>query len=419
MKKSCVLIFLFLSLFLLSGVISDQITGDTITGQASNQATSVSISVTNNSALRIISPENTTYDYEEYILLDYADYLIESVWYKFNGTNNVSVNSSFYFQADPGVHTLYLYGNMSNGTELVDSVVFSVNAAPVPPIPSSGGGGGVKDKEEISFNKEQIGIVLKQGETKNESFYIRNNYGRAIDVKIEDFRLEEFLIDMSVREFSLKEGESREINLTFRANKDVIPTLYVGNLLVSTKSLEESILVFIEVESEELLFDIKAKLLEKPEVYEPLDKVRAEIQFYNLGEEEKAELNLEYLIKDEKGNIIVYDYQTIVVGTSLTLIKLFELPKSISDGKYVFYVKAEYNNKVASSSEWFNVKRKTLWDGFNECIQNLLGGIMENVKIIYFFLVIGLLFCILFLLRKRRKKKIIRKKYSSYKKRRK
>ena len=335
-----------------------------ITGQATSQETGVSVSVVSNiPSLEITSPQNITYTEGDYILLDWTENLIDRVWYNLDNTANTTINASFYFQTSVGSHTLYLYGNQSNGTVLSDQVIFSVTAAPAP-LPSGGGGGGrpreIIVKEPV---EEKIPIILQQGETKQVKLLLKNEENTEKRIRIEDQNIGNLLTKISDIEFYLSAGQSREVIFTFYAPLNKIPELYIEKVLVKTEdTTEKEISFYIEVESLDFLFDVKVEIPEKPEIFIPGEELIAIVDFYNLGKQEEAEVNIEYLIKNEQGKIIFGEKQSLIIGTSVTITKKLELPKNIEEGDYVFYVKATYDSKTASASKWFRIETKKIFN---------------------------------------------------------
>jgi len=326
-----------------------------------SQPTGVSVSVVSTaSALSIISPTSTgTYYSDDYILLDYTATLIDTVWYNLDNTANITINTSFYFQTTAGIHTLYLYGNKTNGTVLSDDVIFTVTA------PSTGGGGKaviIEDEVNISVEESEIPVAIKQGETKEVTLLIKNHYEKTTTIKLEDQNLNDLLISLSETTLTLSPGESREVTVTFTAKEDKTPDLYLEKIIIKTDSTQQDIWFYVEVESQGFLFDVKVNIPKEPTVYKPGEEILANVMFYNLGKEGDTDVNIEYVIKDTQGNIIFGEKQILIIGTSIDLVKTFKLPENIADGDYLFYVKATYQGKTAIASKWFTIKSESVFE---------------------------------------------------------
>jgi len=332
-----------------------------IISAGTSQETGVSVTVISDvSVLEIISPTATTYQEDDYILLNYTATLIDTIWYNLDEGSNTTINSSLYFQTSPGTHTLYLYGNQSNGTILSDSVTFNVET--VETVSVGGGRKTVRIEKEIpiTLEKERIEETLTQGESKLIKFLVENNYNEKVKVNIKSSGLENILKEISQTEFYLEVGESKEITLNITATEDLTPDLYLGGLTVETETTTKEIILAIEVESLEPLFDVKVEIPKTPTIYQPGEDLTAIIDFFNLGKAREVDVNIEYVIKNEEDEIVFGEKQTLIIGKTVRLTKSFKLPENIEEGSYVFYIKISYDNKTASASKWFTVKAPKL-----------------------------------------------------------
>ena len=62
---------------------------------------------------------------------------------------------------------------------------------------------------------------------------------------------------------------------------------------------------------------------------------------------------------DANGNEVLHTTEEVAVNTQMSFVKEFIIPADTKLGKYVLYVKATYDNSVASGSSWFNVGKPT------------------------------------------------------------
>jgi len=346
-----------------------------ITGYQTSRPTNVSVFVLPaQPTLQIISPTATTYDEGEPILLDYTAILIDTVWYNLDNSSNTTINQSFYFYASPGTHTLYLYGNLSNGTVLSDNVTFTVEEE------APGGKGTVtitpEEKIEIVLEKEIIEIALRQGEEKQIKLFVKNNEEKTVTVTLEDLDIDDFITSISRTEFPLNPGQTEEVLITFKAEENTIPNVYLEKILIKSDGSEKELSFYVEVESKEFLFDVDVNIPEEPALFYPGETLIANVMFYNLGVEGETEVSVEYLIKDpETDNIVFGEKQTLIIGTSTSLTKAFPIPSNIESGDYVFYVRAVYDSKTASASKWFRVLPVSI---LPKNIQKMLDGIRED-----------------------------------------
>lgn len=128
MERWCVLFFLGIILFLIiiNANILTQVTGETVTGEAT-QPVSMNISVRGPPSLTILSPKNETYIKNISLLLNYTVSDEDAVWYNLDSGTNTTIISSINFNTSQGSHTLYIYANNSKGTR-ERNVTFTVNS---------------------------------------------------------------------------------------------------------------------------------------------------------------------------------------------------------------------------------------------------------------------------------------------------
>ena len=242
--------------------------------------------------------------------------------------------------------------------------IYSAEETPVgtPPSSSGGGGGGSRTsvKSDILVDKETIHVTLKQGEAKQESFVIKNSGDKKTKVKIVNHLLSDY-VKTDEQEFYLEKGESKIITFDFIAGEDAIPDMYLGKVLVLVEGVEKEILIAVEIESKKALFDVGVRVPRKFLYVLPGDELLTEVELYNLGEEKRVDVVLEYFIRDFEGNVIVSEEETLAVETRTSFIKTFEIPENIKRGRYLFYTRIIYDEQLASASAWFNVGRNFYW----------------------------------------------------------
>lgn len=355
MKKRIISLLAIASILIITiPLISSEVT---IAGHATSQPTNVSVFVLPpHPILKIISPTETIYTENEYILLDYSAVLIDTVWYNIDNSQNTTINQSdlpFYFKESKGTHTLYLYGNTTtNGTILSDNVTFQVQKKP-----SAGRAKIEPEKIEVVVDKEVIELSLEQGQEKQISVFVKNNEEEKVNVQIENLDIGDFITSISRTELVLEPGQQEEILITFKAENDTIPEVYLEKILIKTIESEKEISFYVEVQSKDVLFDVDIFIPEDPAIFYPEENLTAQVLIYNLGQTSQTEVRIEYIIKNPETNkVTVGEEQTLIITKALTNItKSFTLPIDIDPGNYVFYVKALYDSKTASASKWFKV----------------------------------------------------------------
>jgi len=249
--------------------------------------------------------------------------------------------------------------NQGTGTFIFNVTQFTNYSAEETPSESPGGGssggsGSVTITGPIfDVIPNQISINLRQGEVRTREIAITNNLNRPLKIKIETEKLGDFLL-IKEQEFTLNSKEVKYLDLDFIIRKDVVPDLYIGKIIVSSEDEEEEILTVVEVESIGALLDVYLEIDQRSKRVFKGEEVLAQIKMFNLGER-RTDVNIEYQIRDDEDNILLTTEETIAIEVQTSLIKNFGLPEEIKEGKYVLYIRATYNNEVASASDFFEV----------------------------------------------------------------
>lgn len=224
---------------------------------------------------------------------------------------------------------------------------------------SSGGGGGIISKifpikKGISVSTENIKVSLKPGEVNSQTFVITNQDTKKLRINIENPKLKDFIIIRNPV-FDLAPGESKEIAIDIIARQDTVPNLYLGKILVKTEFEEKEILVVINVESLGALLDVRTKIQEDYLKILPGDELLAEISLFNLGAEGRADITIEYIIKNYEGNEISVGQESLAIETQANFLRKIIIPQDTGYGKYALYVRVEYNGEIASASDNFEI----------------------------------------------------------------
>ncbi len=217
----------------------------------------------------------------------------------------------------------------------------------------SGGGSSAATTKNFSIDREEINVILKPEQSKLEELTITNHEKTNLSIIISNPDLKEF-ITISQDKFILEPKQEKTIILDFEAYENTIPNLYLGELIINGDATRKRVLVSIEVESKQPIFDIKIELLEESLPVLPGKELLTNISIYNLGEPGEFDVLIEYIIMNERGQEILLDSETVTVNDQLSFIKSFKIPKNIEIDRYVLYVKVTYEGETGSSSVWFS-----------------------------------------------------------------
>jgi len=271
----------------------------------------------------------------------------------------------------------------------------SPEVVPTPLSTGGGGGGGgvaitpiITLVKDFWIDSENIKVSLKPGEVKKGKLTLKNIGSGKLDFVINNTLLKDFVF-IRESQFSLAEDELKVLELDFIASENVNLGLYIGKLIISADGgdLTKEVLIAINVESKDSLFDVNVFIPSQFKSLFPGEELLAKIEIINLGEIENVNADIIYSVKNDEGFEILSGLESLKISRRADLVKTFVLPEEILPGVYALYVEVIYNNKIASSTEFFHVKRTIPW---------LIVIILISLIIFLFLLII---FC------KRRKKK--------------
>lgn len=234
---------------------------------------------------------------------------------------------------------------------------FSVYSAEETPVitPPGGGGGGIT--RDFSINPEEIKISLKERESTTKEITIKNTGNREIEITLQNAGLNG-LIKINETNFTLKPRKSKTIFLEISVNTPA--GLYIEKLIISGAGTEKELVVFIEVESKEVLFDVDLKIPRRFTYVLPGEIISAKINLHNLKDEKEVEANISYIIKDSEREELISEQETLKIEGKKVFTKDFKIPEDAKFGRYILYVKLDYENKIASASDLFTIGKPSL-----------------------------------------------------------
>lgn len=263
---------------------------------------------------------------------------------------------------------------------------------------SSGGGGGgsgggsseeiipVPKSDKFIIDQNQISVSLTQGEVSTQTFTITNRKSTSVDFTIKS-QISEGLIFIKESEFNLSPGESKEVSIDLIAREDTRPTLYLGKIIVNGGNEQNEILVAINVESKGALLDVRAEIPLRYQKIQPGEELLTNINMFNLGISKRADINIKYVVTDFNGNTITTKNETLAIETQTSFVTSIDIPLNTPYGKYVLYVEATYDGKVAGATANFEVvsgvvtKNEKIFIGIIIVTLMLLGlGIYYHLK---------------------------------------
>lgn len=314
------------------------------------------------------TPDNNEIDLDDYIMVSNNSIIINSTALpNFNKSatlylyNLAFINPKIMKDGENCPSTICNLINYSGGTFVFNVSHFTSYSLQETPdedthaaSPSGGGGGTITATSAFALDKGQIFATLSPGEVKTEEFVITNTGG-----KVASFRIDNLFTDFIARGEDvvvLNPGESKAISIYILARIDTAPDLYIGKLVVSSGGIKKEVLIAIEVESKGILLDVRTEILAEHKTMLAEEDVLAEMRLFNLGGDlGRKDVLIEYIIKDYEGNEIIKESESLAIETQVTFIKRINLLNNAKEGRYILYVRAIYEDKIASSSDNFEI----------------------------------------------------------------
>ena len=194
---------------------------------------------------------------------------------------------------------------------------------------------------------------MKQGESKRVNIGIKNNDAKKIEVSLKQSGLND-IIRIRNPEISLESGETKIVAIDLIALEELAPGNYLGKIIATFSGKEKEILLSVDISSKKALFDVSVRIHDQYQNVARGSSLFAEIELINLGEK-RADAELEYLIKNKAGEIIVRETETVAVETKADLIKEFKIPENAKPGDYILQITSAHNGEKATASAWFKV----------------------------------------------------------------
>ncbi len=270
------------------------------------------------------------------------------------------------------------------------------------PSPTSGGGGSALTKitEEFSVDIDELKVRIVLNDVKEREIKIKNTGENNITIKasLEGEEMEE-IISFENDELSLAVGEEEIIKLNITAIKLKI---YAGKIILSSMAKTKEVLVTINTQSKETLFDISIAIPE--DIVNKDEALKAQVNLIPLGEK-GVDVILKYLIKDFKGKVYHEESKTFYIDEQKSFAKEFKISK-LEYGHYVLGIEMTYAGGFASTSIHFEVKEEEKPSTFIKAYYMYF--------IILIILIIAVLF-VIFELRKMQKYKRYKKEYTIWK----
>ena len=285
--------------------------------------------------------------------------IINGVVWNFNSSVDIFGNTN-QFDNTTAVGSYTWSVNCSDELNNVgNSSVRNFTITSVPPVsPTGGGGGSVGGSETIAVVEENPFVVQDSYETtislnhiEDDKISIENTGLTPRVVNVQVLTIQDILI-LDESQLTIDAESSKD--LTFRLTPPKEPGIYVGKIIISSESFQETVLVSINVKTEKSLFDIIMSVINEDKRVRNGENLSVQIDLLQMGIREKMDVTLEYVLKDFDGKNYFTESETIAVDTQKTLMKDFSVDE-IPNGDYVLGVQLVYPDGVAVASSQIKI----------------------------------------------------------------
>ncbi len=321
-----------------------------------------------------IAAQVISQNYKQRVVISSGGEDISSQSYKMNvavGLLNSVVTSSSYVNHIGFFHTVLLADNQpcTFAFECEGGFCCSgrCSSSSCPTVASGGGGGGaavgvsggssnltqvqkviVKD---FSINTSSIKEKVPLQDSKLVAFKIKNTGNADLNFTLSISGVNDF-VSLSENNFALEANQEKTIIANITGTR---LGSYIGEIQAAAGDISNSISVVIDVESKEVLFDVKIDI---PSTYKeilPGSELKAQITLLNIGPSKKVDVTPTYIIKDSHGISIFEESETFPVEKQISYLKSFKLPQNQPPGDYLAIVELRYQNSFAVSSDLFKI----------------------------------------------------------------
>jgi len=247
-------------------------------------------------------------------------------------------------------------GTCSSGYSCVSGIC---TAEGVVTLPSGGeeeeGGGGRHVTnitiQEITIIPREINLKMAVNTSSRQIISIMNNKNTTQTFSVSQENLANRII-LGNDSITVKPGETKNLEVIFVASEET--GVFTGKINIG----KYSVLVNLDIKTKLLLFDSNILVLNRGYLVSQGGKLRTKVTLVPMGDKERLDVQLNYFIKDAKGEIYLTHSETVLAEDRMSLYRNFDTG-SLDIGKYIIYLELVYPDGVAPSSAQFEIVKTT------------------------------------------------------------
>jgi len=250
--------------------------------------------------------------------------------------------------------------------------------------PSGPGGGTTPGVTDITVTPSSINLDLAINTNKQQVISVKNLKTTATTISISQSGLTNMVI-LEETSLTLQPDEIKSFNVVFVALNET--GIFTGSINIGGVQ----VLVSLNIKTKLLLFDSNIVVLNRNYKVSQGSDLRTRVTLIPMGDPERLDVLLNYVIKDYQGKVYLTQSETVLVEKKMNFRKNFGTG-SLPLNEYIVGLELVYSGGVAPSSAHFEIVEKTATD--------FLGTI---VFILLLFILIILILIIILVIRRKRK----------------
>lgn len=215
--------------------------------------------------------------------------------------------------------------------------------------PPTGGGGGVV-AQNILVNPTEFNINLAINTNVEEQILVTNLGLSSLNLSVFQENLGGMIL-LSHTFLELDPGESKVITVVFVALSQT--GIFTGKIKIGIKA----VLVSLNIRTKLLLFDSNIVVLNRDYLVKQGDKLETEVTLIPLGDPNRLDVRLDYVIKNFDNKTFLTHSETILIEEEIKFRRDFDTG-ILPVGPYIVGLELIYPNGVAPSSASFEITEK-------------------------------------------------------------
>ncbi len=218
--------------------------------------------------------------------------------------------------------------------------------------------------DSFAVNSVIVKISLHQGEKVVKTLSVTAIEQGSFEVGVNELKG----IVLSGESFTLSSGEKKDIIIS--ADSATLESgVYVGNIVVKNAKEEIEIPVVLEIESEDVFFDLNLDIPPQYNEISPGGKFIAQVKVFDLtgfkvaGSLGPSPVTLNYELRGVDGSVISVASDNVVVDKQTQITKTFTIPSTLREGDYFFTATARHKTSFGSASYFFSVRSQLIKSG--------------------------------------------------------